>query len=167
MNNPREIVRTLEYRFAETLDLNQIRSLECDVFLDPWSRELLEKELLDSKGEDNWKKLYVAYTQARVWGYVNTYLVLDELQIMRLAVRPELRRQGVAEQLLKRVFLEAEEKGATRASLEVRESNLAARNLYTKLGFIEVGQRKNYYDNGETAILMDLNFSAFNFSSYN
>jgi ribosomal-protein-alanine N-acetyltransferase len=63
----------------------------------------------------------------------------------------------VARRLLQHVLDRAAEKGAQRASLEVRAGNAAARALYASFGFEEVGRRKRYYhDNGEDALLLEL-----------
>jgi len=75
-----------------------------------------------------------------------------EREILNLAVAPEYRRSGVAISLLRNEFRQ-------RAVflLEVRESNLAARALYERLGFEEISRRKDYYDNpAETAIVMHM-----------
>jgi ribosomal-protein-alanine N-acetyltransferase len=71
--------------------------------------------------------------------------VLDELHINNLAVAPEVRRHGVASALLRRTFLEGTRLGAKRATLEVRRSNVAARQLYEGLGFVVAGVRSDYY----------------------
>lgn len=82
--------------------------------------------------------------------------VLDEIQINDVFVDVEQRRKGIATEMLNRLFAFARECKCNRVTLEVRESNNPAIKLYQKLGFKQVGERKNYYqDNGETAILMD------------
>ena len=65
----------------------------------------------------------------------------DELEILNIAVDPKLRRHGIGRALLQAML----EVPARTVYLEVRASNLAARNFYTQLGFAEAGQRKNYY----------------------
>jgi ribosomal-protein-alanine N-acetyltransferase len=75
----------------------------------------------------------------------------DERELLNLAVAPEFRRQGVGRDLLAELL--AESTGAV--FLEVRESNLAARNIYKSMGFQEVGRRLGYYENPlEPAIVM-------------
>ncbi|MFN7993151.1 MAG: GNAT family N-acetyltransferase [Bryobacteraceae bacterium] len=74
-----------------------------------------------------------------------------EIELLNLAVKPSMRRKGVARTLL---FLLTASHGQS-VWLEVRDSNLAARNLYKKLGFLEVTRRPEYYgSSGEGAIVM-------------
>jgi len=76
-----------------------------------------------------------------------------EREILNVAVRPAFRRQGIA-----RLLLENELRHPAIFFLEVRESNTAARCLYTTLGFREIGRRENYYQQPtETAIVMQMN----------
>jgi ribosomal-protein-alanine N-acetyltransferase len=84
-------------------------------------------------------------------------LILDEAHIATLAVHPDYRNRGIATRLIESVLLEAEEKGARKAMLEVRTSNQAAQSLYQKFGFQVVHRRRKYYiDNKEDALLMNL-----------
>ena len=76
-----------------------------------------------------------------------------------MAVRPEYRRQGVASQLLDVFRRFGEGQGLAFLTLEVRDSNQAARALYARHGFVEAGRRKNYYQHPkEDAIIMTLEF---------
>ncbi len=92
-------------------------------------------------------------------GYLLSMTVLDELQIMQIAVAQPFRRQGLAEAMTQ-ALVDSTCDTAT-IMLEVRVSNAAARGLYAKLGFIENGYRKNYYAASplgtcEDAVLMEL-----------
>jgi ribosomal-protein-alanine N-acetyltransferase len=78
-------------------------------------------------------------------GFCSFWRVLDELHINNLAVAPERRRQGVGAALLTRVLQEGARLGATRATLEVRQSNVHARRLYERFGFAVAGVRRGYY----------------------
>jgi ribosomal-protein-alanine N-acetyltransferase len=90
-----------------------------------------------------------------VLGYGGFWMLVDEAHISTLAVRSDVRRQGLGELMLLGLLEEARRTGALSATLEVRVSNIAARGLYTKYGFEEVGRRKSYYqDNGEDALIM-------------
>jgi ribosomal-protein-alanine N-acetyltransferase len=87
-------------------------------------------------------------------GYGGISLVADEAEIITVAVAPLYRRRGIARCLMEHMLRLADQ---TRASvyLEVRESNIPARNLYAALGFSETGVRKNYYTSPrENAVLM-------------
>jgi [ribosomal protein S18]-alanine N-acetyltransferase len=85
------------------------------------------------------------------------WLIVDEIHIATVATHPDYRQQGVGKKLLLHALLSAKEEGALTSFLEVRESNIAALEMYRKFGFIESGRRQDYYkDNNEDAILMTL-----------
>src|SRR4028119_195836 len=83
---------------------------------------------------------------------------MDEAHITTLGVDPTIRGRKIGERLLCELLVAARRLGATRATLEVRESNTAAKNLYAKYGFAWVAQRKGYYtDNNENADILWIN----------
>ncbi|RYD03254.1 hypothetical protein N752_20700 [Desulforamulus aquiferis] len=87
------------------------------------------------------------------------WLVLDEAHITNVAVHPEYRGKSIGEALMLEMIQQAIIRGAVRMTLEVRPSNMAARELYKKLGFKEKGLRKKYYtDTNEDAIIMWVEF---------
>ena len=91
----------------------------------------------------------------RVLGMVGLWCMMGEGHIVTIAVRPECRRQGIAEVLLVAALEAAVEAGQDEVTLEYRASNHAARALYDKYGFTQVGVRARYYsDNQEDAVLM-------------
>ena len=89
----------------------------------------------------------VALEDDRVAGYVGSQSVLGETDMMNIAVHPDFRRRGIAEALVVRLIEELKIRGNHSLMLEVRVSNAAARSLYEKMGFQQVGLRKNYYRN--------------------
>ena len=92
-----------------------------------------------------------------VYGYITYSVVLDEVQIANVAVHPDQRRRGIAENLLKSLYASSKASGMSVITLEVRESNKPAICLYKKCGYKEVGRRKKYYKSpDEDAILMNL-----------
>ncbi|MCI2058296.1 MAG: ribosomal protein S18-alanine N-acetyltransferase [Oscillibacter sp.] len=131
--------------------LNDVAELEQICFSSPWSRQMLAEEL-----ENDCSSFLVALDDdGSVAGYAGLQVVLDEGYIMNVAVRPECRRGGVAEKLL-RVFTDfAQAHRLAFLTLEVRASNHAAVLLYSKLGFRGAGRRRNYYEHPrEDAIIM-------------
>lgn len=80
---------------------------------------------------------------------------LDEIELHLIATAPPYRQQGLAEQLLTYLNHIAKRDGYARILLEVRASNLAAQNLYQKLGFSLIATRKHYYKDGEDAHIME------------
>jgi len=84
---------------------------------------------------------------ARICGFVIARCPADDWEVENVVVAGEYRRQGIATNLIQELVRRARTSGATSVLLEVRESNLAARRLYEKLGFSERGRRSNYYPN--------------------
>jgi ribosomal-protein-alanine N-acetyltransferase len=91
----------------------------------------------------------------RVIGFVIAHCATAEWEIENLVVAPEERNRGVGSKIIRELLLQAQAAGATSVLLEVRESNLAARRLYEKLGFSQQGRRSGYYhDPKEDALLL-------------
>ena len=129
-------------RLATADDLNGVLAIEEASFNNPTTREWYEGEL--KRPEVCF--IYVMRTAEHpVAGFCAFWMVVDQAHINNLAVRPELRQQGLGAHLLDSIVEEARHLGATSLSLEVRRSNLAAQKLYSKAGFHEAGVRKNYY----------------------
>jgi len=123
-------------------DLDAVLDVDAASFTRPWTRAMYEAEFLNQPSS----RLYVLRAAAeRVAGYCAVWLIVDELHINNIAVRPELRGQGMGSALLARVLEEAAQAGARRATLEVRRSNDAARRLYERFGFRIAGVRRDYY----------------------
>ena len=89
----------------------------------------------------------VAVENATVVGYVGSQTVCGETEMMNVAVHPNWRRKGIAEQLIHRLITDLNQMGSTCLSLEVRASNAPAIALYQKLDFRVAGRRPNYYRN--------------------
>lgn len=138
---------------ATLCHIDEIEAIEKSCFSMPWTREQLINYLPDERHE-----LVAALDDAgKLTGYAGLMNVLDEGYISNVAVRADCRRRGTAQALIKALIDRAERKELAFLTLEVRESNLAARSLYKKLGFLDVGVRKNYYSKPtENAILMTL-----------
>ena len=120
----------------------QIAQLEKLCFSDPWSERSIASEL------DN-KLAYwlVALEGDTVAGYIGSQTVLDETDMMNVAVHPDYRRRGIAEALVTGLVEALKEKKSHCLTLEVRASNEPAQKLYEKLGFSQIGRRPRYYHN--------------------
>lgn len=116
-----------------------------------------EKTLLKEL-ENKIAAYFVATEENEVLGYIGIWNICGEGEVINTATRKNKRRMGVATRLLNEAFSFCREKGIKTLHLEVRETNIPAICLYKKLGFIKDGERKNYYDGKETAILMSRNF---------
>jgi ribosomal-protein-alanine N-acetyltransferase len=125
-------------------DLDDIVEVQRECFTNPWTREMFAWELANSDVAHTW---VVRTRDTRVAGFCSVWLIFDELHINNLAVRPALRRRGLAAQLLAFVLRTAGQKGARRVTLEVRRSNEAALRLYERFGFHVTAVRRDYYTN--------------------
>ncbi len=97
----------------------------------------------------------LAETDGEICGYAYCADAVGEAELLRIAVLSGWRRQGIGTVLLGEMHDMLKEKGAFRVFLEVRESNISARALYTSFGYSEDGKRRNFYSNPrEDAILM-------------
>jgi [ribosomal protein S18]-alanine N-acetyltransferase len=123
-------------------ELDQIVAIEQASFSNPWTREMYVRELQNP----DVSFLYVLrMTNAGIVAFCSFWLVLDELHINNLAVRGDFRGRGAGTALLEHVIQAGADRGADRATLEVRRSNAPARRLYERLGFAVAATRPNYY----------------------
>ena len=128
----------------------QVAVLEKMCFSDPWSENSVASEL------NNPLSLWlVAEENQTVCGYIGSQTVLDETDMMNIAVHPECRRRGIAAALIAELVHQLRERGSHILRLEVRESNAPAIALYETMGFTQLGLRKNYYRNPkENALIL-------------
>lgn len=137
-------------------DLDRVLEIEAASFPHPWLRQHFIDELNSSYAFP----LSAFNESGRLIGYICAMQLLDEGHIMDVAVDPCVRGSGVGRLLVQRVIDDCCAAGAEFLSLEVRESNTPAVLLYRKMGFVEVGRRKRYYENGEDALMMEFSFNA-------
>ncbi|HEY7451840.1 MAG TPA: ribosomal protein S18-alanine N-acetyltransferase [Candidatus Limnocylindria bacterium] len=132
-------------------DIPAVLDIERASFLTPWPPEAFQQEVRHNR----LARYLVARQGGAVVGYAGVWLMVDEAHITTFAVHPEWRRQGIGRRLLLAMLVVAEEMRATRMTLEVRVSNLAAQALYRDHGFAIAGRRERYYtDDGEDAYVM-------------
>jgi len=141
----------LVFRRARAGDLEAILEIEQASFSIPWTRAGISPEL-----EDDGRHLpLVAFRDDELVAFALIWILADELHLVNFAVRRELRREGIGRALLDEVLARAVERGATIVTLEVRDGNEAARELYGASGFVEVALRPSYYpDTHEDAVIM-------------
>lgn len=134
-------------------DLEQIKeNLQTD-FDDFWNFEIFKEELANN----NSMYLVLRY-ENEIVSFCGVKIILDEADIMNIVTKKDKRNQGFAKFLLNELITIAEEQNCKTITLEVDENNLPAIKLYKDFEFKEVGKRKNYYKNGNTAILMTYTF---------
>ena len=138
-------------RLASEGDLDAVAALEARCFTNPWTKEMLARELAHS---DVAHVFLLRLPAEGLVAFCSCWVVADELHINTMAVDAEHRRQGLATRLMRHVMREAARRGAVRATLEVRESNEAARRLYEALGFRLTAVRPGYYTKPEENALI-------------
>lgn len=123
-------------------DAKDLAELDREIFSSPWSEKSFSDECKNEAAV-----YFVAKDNEKTVGYAGFWNVVDEGDITNIAVKEEYRRQKIASTLLEKIIEEAKKRELVLLTLEVRETNIPAINLYRKYGFEEVGKRKRYYTN--------------------
>lgn len=129
-------------------DLSTIAEIEEAAFQDFWPREMLACEIEHSRAV-----LLLASRNGRPVGYAAFRHAADEAELLRLGVRPEARRLGVAQALVAEGLARLRQEGVQVCFLEVRQDNEPAITLYERLGFARNGRRHGYYRDGTDALI--------------
>lgn len=133
-------------------DLDEVLLIEECSFRPPWSRSTFLSEL-----EEKNRHYIVAEKEGKIIGYAGLYYFFEEGHITTMAVAPDWRRKGVGKLLLAHLIEKSIEIGLKELSLEVRESNRVAQEMYQEFGFRVLARRKRYYVQPiEDAIIMIL-----------
>lgn len=136
-------------RPIEPDDVSRIIDIENESFSNPYPTSVIT--FLYEKYRDTF---LVADQGGTILGYIAGITSWREGHIVSLAVLPTWRRKGIASQLVEELYNIFREGGKKRVKLEVRVSNTSAIELYEKLGFEKQKIVKNYYENGEDAVMM-------------
>jgi ribosomal-protein-alanine N-acetyltransferase len=129
-------------RVEAEAELDQVAALEAASFTNPWTRDMLARELRSS---DVARVYVLRVSGGLIAAFCACWIIHDELHINTLAVEAAERRRGLATRLMRFVLAEAAGEGARRATLEVRRSNEPALKLYERLGFRVTAVRPQYY----------------------
>lgn len=146
-------------RMMREEDIPQVTDIDHESFPSQWPPVNYEREL------NSWLAHYIIACEESdelpplgeeyILGFAGLWMMADEAHITSIAVRKSYRRQGIGELLLISMIGMARELNAHSFTLEVRVSNTAAQNLYSKYGFTQVGLRRGYYtEDKEDAVLM-------------
>ena len=138
----------MQFRKAVMQDVDAIWEIEQSVFSSPWSRDQLAHELVANPTAGHW----VLDDGGSIIGFIMSYIVQYEVQIINIAVRLSHQYRGYGKRILSEFLSQFNEK--IYLFLEVRESNLPAYQLYSHFGFEQIDIRRKYYHDGEDAIVM-------------
>ena len=139
----------MQFRKAVMQDVDAIWEIEQSVFSSPWSRDQLAHELVANPNAGHW----VLDDGGSIIGFIMSYIVQYEVQIINIAVRLSHQYRGYGKRILSKYLSQFNKK--TYLLLEVRESNLPAYQLYSHFGFEQIDIRRKYYHDGEDAIVME------------
>ncbi len=141
----------IEYVPMKKEHIDGLVEIEEQCFNSGYAKKTFLKEL------QNKIAIYIVATEEQaVLGYIGLWNICGGADIIDVAVHREFRRRGIGEGLISKMLDVCKSENIFEVNLEVRASNLAAQNLYKKMGFSEVGLRKLYYENKEDAILMQI-----------
>ncbi len=138
-------------RLMEKKDLDVVVGAERLCYPYPWSAELFQQEL-----DNPLSTVELLFINEQLAGYLCSWLVCGELHIHNVATLPLFRRRGVAARLMRHAMARCPVGEPEKVFLEVRAGNAGAIALYRSFGFADVMVRKNYYPDGEDALLMEL-----------
>ena len=151
---------SLNYSIEELVreDINRVLEIENDSFRSPWQRAVFETEF---KNKNSYNIACKDESRDLV-GYCLSWLIYDEIHILKVAVDESFRNQGIGKRLIVKTLEHFIPKGANHAVLEVRLDNYGAISLYEKLGFESLRIRRNYYaETGEDALVMLLDLNSY------
>ena len=131
-------------------DLEQVMEIENELFAVPWTKEGYFTFLTKENA-----MMLVVEEKEKILGYCGLLMVLEEADVMNVAVRKDRQKEGIGNFLMQSMLRLAQDRGIEKIHLEVRVSNDTAIRLYERLGFEKYGIRKGYYtDPVEDAVLM-------------
>ncbi len=137
---------------TEQSHLDKIFEIEAICFSSPWSK----KSFADGMANKDIQSYFTALYNGEVVGYICLFHLFEESELLNIAVSPNYRKLRIGQSLIDFMFNYLKTKNISRVTLEVRESNVPAKNLYIKNGFTPIRIRKNYYTSPiENGIVME------------
>lgn len=144
----------IDFSLMTFKEIPEVAKLEEKCFSSPWSGKALAESL-----KNEFSYFVCAKSGEKVAGYAGMYYICGEGYVFNIAVDENFRKMKIGTNLLKHLIDFSKSKNLKFLSLEVRQSNIAAINLYEKLGFKNLGIRKNFYEfPKENAVIMTLYF---------
>ena len=149
--SPVEGVAELSFMPMQAADLDEVLKIESVSHIHPWTKG----NFSDSLAAGHWaycirpqvdQMVKGSYLDPAVlWAYCILFPAVDELHLLNITVSPHLRKLGLGQRMMAAIEGVAAQQKMPRIILEVRPSNTAAITLYQKLGYEQIGVRKNYY----------------------
>lgn len=149
----------ITYRQPIALDIPVLATYEKELFpYSPWSTSQFKEEFA---GIPTTRYMSVAESGNKIVGYCGVFLPAHgvEADILTVAVLPDFRRQGIAREFMRQIEQWSKERAASAMMLEVEQSNSAAIELYTSLGYMKISVRMDYYGPGQDAFVMRKDFN--------
>ena len=132
-------------------DLELIKDNLQQDFDDFWNYNILNKELQN----ENSYYLVTKDENKQIVGFAGVQFILDEADITNIVTKKSARNSGIGTKLMEELIQICKQKNVLKITLEVNENNTIALKLYKNMGFVEIGQRKKYYNGKDTAIIME------------
>lgn len=142
----------LDYRRMRMGDVSRVAEIETTVYTHPWTAGNFSDSL--EAGYECW----VLERQGELVGYAVMMVAAGEAHLLNLSIAAEHQGQGLGEDFVRFLLKVARQGHASKIYLEVRPSNAAARALYAKTGFTQIGLRRGYYpaaSGREDALVME------------
>ena len=142
----------MTFVLMEEKDLDLVCELEGQCFKNPWDH----KQCLYELRENPFSQGILLKEEEQIVGYAFLWITFELAQLARIGIDPKLRQKGYGTILMKHLIEIAQRQGCDVFTLEVRESNQQARALYKSSGLIEINRSKQYYPDGEDAIVYSM-----------
>lgn len=141
----------MSIRLARGEDAAELAARHAEIFpAGPWDQSFWENCIKDPAC-----LLLISPNESEINGFCLLRQVMDEAELLTIGVREAARGQGIGHQLLEKAVERLIAAGVARLFLEVEENNIAARQLYDRLEFRQVGERQDYYGPGRTALVLE------------
>lgn len=138
-------------RPVEKKDLDIIMYLENICFVSPWGIDDIKREIEGNPVSNLW---VIENDNSGVVGFIDYWITFDSATICQICVNPIYRQRGLGLMLIEEMIKDCKANRVRNITLEVREKNAAAINLYNKCGFKKALLKEGYYTNGDNAIYM-------------
>ena len=147
----------ISFKIMAAKDLDGVLAIEKEAFPTPWPRNLFQREVELSFSRHFVLTIPDSGGQKEIIGYIVFWLIHDEFQLQRIAVKKAFQGQGIGSLLLEEMIRICKLEEVISGTLEVRSGNIAAQALYRKFGFNVLGLRKGYYsDTREDAMVLGI-----------